>query len=76
MNPRGVYDRGGGGVAGCGPVLVVYPHDAVYLFRQADFPAYAGNYAPMVDYFAYVVHISTIVLEINKNISKGAENGL
>ncbi|MBS7250511.1 MAG: hypothetical protein KIH08_07965, partial [Candidatus Freyarchaeota archaeon] len=37
--------------------------------------AHAGNYAQMVDYFANIVHVSTIVLEINKNISKGAESG-
>jgi hypothetical protein len=38
------------------------------------FPAHAGNYAQMVDYFAAVFHVSTIVLKINKNISKGAES--
>ncbi len=50
------------------------PHDVVYLFRRVDFPAVAGNNSQMVDYFATVFHVSIIVLEINKNISKGAES--
>jgi hypothetical protein len=41
-----------------------------------EFLADTGDYAVMVYYSAAnIVHVSTIVLEIYKNISKGAESG-